>query len=69
MTIEFTFLGLVKLNDERSFLGMNPFFLRFIKQMRVGSSLDELHRAFFTLFKLVKKKRGVILLSFKLALT
>ena len=57
---EFTFLELIKLNDEGSFLGMNHSFLRFIKHMRMDSSSDELYRAFFTLFKLVKSKEVLI---------
>ena len=39
---EFTFIGLVKSNDEGPFLGMNPSFLRFVKNMRVDVSLDEI---------------------------
>ena len=31
MTNEFAFIGLIKLNDERPNLGMNPSFLRFVK--------------------------------------
>ena len=55
---EFTFIELVKSNDEGPFLGMNPSFLRFIKHMRMDLSSDELHRVFVTLFELVKMKRG-----------
>ena len=55
---DFTFLELIKLNDEGPFLGMNPSFLRFIKHMRVDSSLDKINRVFVTLFKLVKNQRG-----------
>ena len=58
---EFTFVGLIKSNDEGLFLGMNPSFLRFIKHMRMDSSLDELYRLFVTLFKLVKSKEVLIL--------
>ena len=42
---------------EDPFLGMNPSFLRFIKHMRMGSSLDELQWVFVTLFELVKMKK------------
>ena len=55
---EFAFIGLIKSNDEGPFIGMNPSFLRFIKHMRMDSSLDELQRVFVTLFELVKMKRG-----------
>ena len=65
-TNNFAFIRIIKLNDEGPFLGMNPSFLRFIKYMRMDSSLDELHRAFVTLFKLVKKKRGIHLYLWKL---
>ena len=35
---DFSFIGLVKLNIERHFLGMNPSFLSFLKHMRLDSS-------------------------------
>ena len=57
-TSEFIFLRLIKLNDEGPFMGINPSFLRFIKHMRMDSSLDEIHRAFVTLFKLIKNQIG-----------
>ena len=41
-TNEFDFIGLTKLHAERPYLGMNPSFLRFVKNMRMDSSLDEL---------------------------
>ena len=55
---EFAFIGLVKLNTERPFFGMNPSFLRFMKYMGMDLSLDKLKRVFVTLFELVKMKRG-----------
>ena len=58
MTNEFAFIGLIKLNDERPNLGMNPSFLRFVKNMRMDSSLDEFQRVCVTLFGLIKMKRG-----------
>ena len=39
---EFAYIGLIKQNDERPYLGMNPSFLRFVKNMRMDSSFDEL---------------------------
>ena len=36
---------------------MNPSFLRFIKHVRMESSLDNLQRVFVTLFELVKMKK------------
>ena len=39
---DFSFIGLIKSNDERPYLGMNPSFLKFVKHMRMDSSLDEL---------------------------
>ena len=57
-TNEFAFIGLVKQNDERPYLGTNPSFLRFIKYVRIYSSLDEIQWGFVTLFGLVKIKRG-----------
>ena len=56
---ELTFIGLVKLNTERPFfLGTNPSSHRFVKHMRMDLSSDKLQRVFFTLFELVKMKRG-----------
>ena len=62
MTNDFSFVGLVKQNDERPYLGTNPSFLRFVKHMRMDSSLDGIKRVFVTLFELVKMKRGTHLL-------
>ena len=59
---EFTFIGLMKSNDEGLFLGTNPSFLRVVKHVRMDSSLDELQRVFVTLFGLVKMKRGTHML-------
>ena len=39
---EFSFIGLIKLNMERPFLGTNPSSLRFVKYMSLDLSLDEL---------------------------
>ena len=39
---EFTFIRLIKLNDEIPYIGMNPSFLRFVKHMRMDSLLDEI---------------------------
>ena len=39
---EFTFIGLIKSNDGRPYLGTNPSFLRFVKYVRMDSSLDEI---------------------------
>ena len=39
---EFTFIGLIKSNDGRPYPGKNPSFLRFIKHVRMDSSLDEI---------------------------
>ena len=36
--IEFSFIGIIKLNIERPFLGTNPYFLRFVKHMSLHSS-------------------------------
>ena len=58
MTSEFGFITLTKLHDEIPYLGTNPSFLKFVKNMRMESSLDELQRVFVTLFGLVKMKRG-----------
>ena len=55
---EFTFIGLIKSNDERSYLGTNPSFLRFVKYVRMEPLLDVLQRLFVTLFEPVKMKRG-----------
>ena len=55
---EFSFSGLVKLNIERPILGVNPSSLRFIKHMRLDLSSNKLKRVFFTLFELIKMKRG-----------
>ena len=55
---KFTFIGLIKSNGERPYLGTNPSFLRFIKYVRMDSSLDGLHRVFVTLYGLEKPKRG-----------
>ena len=63
MTNEFTFIGLIKSNDEGPFLEMNPSFIKFVKHVRMDSSLDELQRVFVTLFGLVKMKRGTHLSS------
>ena len=57
-TNEFTFIGLIKSNDEGPYLGTNPSFLGFIKHVRMDSSFDELKRVFVTLFGLIKMKRG-----------
>ena len=38
--------------------GTNPYFLRFMKNMRMDSSFDELQGVFVNLFGLVKTKRG-----------
>ena len=62
MTNEFAFVGLIKLYDERTYFGMNPSFLSFVKNMRMDSSLDELQRVFVTFFGIVKMKRGTQLL-------
>ena len=58
MKNEFSFIELTKLHDERSHFGTNPSFLKFVKKVRMDSSLDELQRVFVTLFGLVKMKRG-----------
>ena len=55
---DFTFIELIKLNDEGPYPRTNPSFLRFVKRMRMDSSLDEIKRVFVTLFGLVKMKRG-----------
>ena len=57
-TNDFAFIGLIKQNDGRPYLGTNPSFLRFIKYVRMGSLYYELERVFVTLFGLVKTKRG-----------
>ena len=57
-TNEITIVELIKSDNEGPFLGMNPSFLRFIKHMRMDSSLDELQRVFVTLFEHIKMKRG-----------
>ena len=38
-------------------LGMKPYFLRFMKYMRMDLSSDELQQVFATLFELVKIKK------------
>ena len=55
---KFSFIGLVKLNIERSVLGTKPSSLRFVKHMSLDLSSDKLYRVFVTLFELVKPKRG-----------
>ena len=57
MANNFSFIGLVKSNDEGPFMGMNPTFLRFIKHVRIDTSLNELQQVFVTLFELVKMKK------------
>ena len=54
---EFAFIGLIKLNIERPFLGMNPSSLRFVKHMTLDFSSYKLYRVFVTLFGLVKPKK------------
>ena len=39
---KFIFIRLMKSNDEWPFLGMNPSFLKFVKNVRMDSSLDEI---------------------------
>ena len=58
MTNAFPFIGLVTQNDEIPYLGSNSSFLRFMKNMRMDSSLDEIQRVFITLFGLIKMKRS-----------
>ena len=55
---EFTFIGLIRSNGERPYMGMNLSFVRFVKYVRLDSSLDELQRVFVTLFGLIETKRG-----------
>ena len=63
MRNEFAFVRLIKQNDERPYLGTNPSFLRFLKHVRMDSSLDELQQVFVTLFELVKMKRDTHMLG------
>ena len=55
---ELTFIGLVKLNTVRPFFGNEPLLSRFVKHMRMDLSSDKLQRVYFTLFGLIKMKRG-----------
>ena len=55
---EFTFIKIMKSNDQGPFMGMNFSFLKFVKHVRMDSSLDELQRVVVTLFGLIKMKRG-----------
>ena len=65
--IEFPLIGLVKSNNERPFLGTNPSFLRFRKNMRMDLSNDKIQRVFVTLFGLVKtEKRHSLVMMGKL---